>query len=71
MPINYNETKEAMILLNKTKMSNQNTNGNTALITNIQQKTEELGYDKWAYPTSGTESNTNDVNSPEIIEICE
>lgn len=78
MPINYTSKKEAMILVNKTKMSNLAKNGNTKIMVKIQGDIDKIpDYTKWLqYPSFGDVqdatqvSNTGDADYPEIIEVC-
>lgn len=79
MPVNYTTKKEAMILVNKTKMSNLAQNGNTKIMVKIQGDIDKTpDYTKWLqYPNFGDVadptqlSNTGDVDYPEIVEVCE
>jgi hypothetical protein len=79
MPVNYTTKKEAMILVNKTKMSNLAQNGNTKIMVKIQGDIDKIpDYTKWLmYPSFGKVddptqlSNTGDVDYPEIVEVCE
>jgi hypothetical protein len=77
-PIDYASVGLPMIILNKTKLSGQETNGDTYLIANIQPNVStehNFGYDyrTWNYPTITNfhwGSKTNDPDSPEILEAC-
>jgi hypothetical protein len=84
-PIDYASVGLPMIILNKTKLSGQETNGDTYLIANIQPNVStehNFGYDyrTWNYPTIARDaegnggfdwgSKTNDPDSPEILQAC-
>jgi hypothetical protein len=77
-PVNYTSMKEAMILVNKTRMSGLKQNGNTKLVVKLQRDIDRFpAYEQWRtnFPSFNVQPNqisdTGDVNSPEIIEICE
>lgn len=79
-PIDYPNVGLPMVILNKTKMSGQKTNGDTYLIANIQKNITNKestaftkDYKTWDYPTLTNfhwGSKTSNPDTPEILEAC-
>lgn len=77
-PIDVDQ-KDAMVMLNKTRMTGTTTNGDSYLMLNIQADINDIKnglarYDAWTYPTSttnGAKSEATTAGATEIIEVCE